>query len=694
MTAANAIKSYETNHRDCSVCALVAAAAIALLALTLAPTAAADESVTSCDGYPNVVFGPDSAYGISATSTCPGGNIALDATTLYSRGQGAVWQADAPAGLEIVGAAIPPQALLSVGVNVGSTGQYGGDFYWEGGSSNIAPGETSLWVGPLASNYFGFLLVCGKPTCSGLAGPGEISIGEIVLGVHETVGPSMSASGLWQASGWVRGTWPLGFSGDSPSGLCAMYATLGGQSLPGSSSSQSPWMWHQCNAPAASDSVVTDGYGQGAKTLALSASDAAGNSVAYSRTVYIDNQQPTISLSGPSQAAATAGTQYVTATAGAGPSGVDGISCAVDGAAAQWYPGAHAQVAVSGVGTHTVRCYSENNAVASNGSRGLSSPASFTMQIGVPTVSAIAFFRIADHLRCHRATEHMIVPAHWVTVHGHRVHRRAHAKTERVTKCHPRTVLKRRLVLVRVRRHGRVVRVKRIKLVRVVLLPHVVGQLRRRVGHGKTTTVSGWLGTFNGVALGGQTIEVLTAPDDGQDAFALTTTATTAANGSWTATLPAGPSRLVEAEYAGGGDAQSSVSGTVTEIVPAKVELLRITPRRVPWGGSIRIVGRLRGGYLPPGGALVRLRIGAGSAFTTYGVREHVGGDGRFTTTYTFGLGDAAIIRSFWFQVASLPIGDYPYAPANSRKLSVFVGGHPASTGPRRHRAHHRNRRG
>ena len=234
------------------------------------------------------------------------------------------------------------------------------------------------------------------------------------------------------------------------------------------------------------------------------------------------------------------------------------------------------------------------------------------MQIGVPTVSAIAFFRVADKLRCHRATERVIVPAHWVTVHGHRVHRRAHAKTKRVTKCHPRTVLKRRLVSVKVRRHGRIARVKRVKLVRVVLLPHVVGQLTRRVGHGKTTTVSGWLGTYNGVALGGQTVEVLTAPDDGQDAFTPTTTATTASNGSWTATLPAGPSRLVEAEYAGGGDAQGSVSGTVTEIVPAKVELLKITPRRVPWGGTIRIVGRLRGGYLPAGGALVRLRIGAG----------------------------------------------------------------------------------
>ena len=611
----------------------------------------------------------------------------MDAPALYSQGQGAIWQATAPAGLEIVGAAIPPGGLSSLGVNAGSYGQYGGEFYWDGGSSQITSGETSLWLGPMASNYFGFLLVCGKPGCSELDGLGRISVSEIVLGVHETIGPSMSASGLWQASGWVRGTWPLGFSGDSPSGLCAMYATLGGQSLPGSSSSQSPWMWHQCDAPAASDSVVTDGYGQGAKTLALSATDAAGNSVSYSRTIYVDNQQPTISLSGPSQAAATAGTQYVTATAAAGPSGVDGISCTVDGAAAHWYPGARAQVPVSGVGTHTVRCYSENNAVASDGSHGLSSPASFTMQIGVPTVSAIAFFRVADQLRCHRATERVIVPAHWVIVRGHRVHRRAHAKTERVTKCHPRTVLERRLVSVKVRRHGRIARVKRVELVRVVVLPHVVGQTIRRVGHGKTTTVSGWLGTYNGVALGGQTVEVLTALDDGQNAFTPATTATTASNGSWTATLPAGPSRLVEADYAGGGDAQGSLSGTVAEVVPAKVKLIKIYPRKVAWGHTIHIVGQLDGGYLPPGGALVRLRIGLGSAYTTYGVHEHVGGDGRFTTTYTFGVGDASVLRSYWFQIASLPMGDYPYAPANSRKLSVLVGGHPAN--PRR-RAHSR----
>ena len=57
----------------------------------------------------------------------------------------------------------------------------------------------------------------------------------------------------------------------------------------------------------------------------------------------------------------------------------------------------------------------------------------------------------------------------------------------------------------------------------------------------------------------------------------------------------------------------------------------------------------LAGGYLPPGGALVRLRIGAGSAFTTYGVREHVGGDGRFTTTYTFGSATPRSLRQLVF---------------------------------------------
>ena len=91
----------------------------------------------------------------------------------------------------------------------------------------------------------------------------------------------------------------------------------------------------------------------------------------------------------------------------------------------------------------------------------------------------------------------------------------------------------------------------------------------------------------------------------------------------------------------------------------------------------MRLTGALKGGYLPPGGALVRLRIGLGHAFTTYGVHEHVGGTGRFTTLYTFGVGDPRIRRTYWFQLASLPMGDYPFAPSSSRRVPVVVGGHP-----------------
>jgi hypothetical protein len=125
-------------------------------------------------------------------------------------------------------------------------------------------------------------------------------------------------------------------------------------------------------------------------------------------------------------------------------------------------------------------------------------------------------------------------------------------------------------------------------------------------------------------------------------------------------------------------------------VVPAKVKLLSVSPSWVAWGGTVRITGQLLGGYLPAGGALVRLRIGQGSSYQTYGVQEHVTGNGRFTTTYTFGAGYAAIFRSFWFQIATLPMGDYPYSPSASGRRSVLVGGHPPP--PQRRHKHKRKR--
>jgi hypothetical protein len=162
---------------------------------------------------------------------------------------------------------------------------------------------------------------------------GFIETGGINLDVAETVGPSFtSASGLWQSSGWVRGSWPFGLSADSPSGVCSLAAFLSGQPIAQTKSNADPSVWHQCSAAAINIPVNTIGLGQGGLPLEISADDAAAQDAANSETVYVDNEQPALALTGPTDAPSTSRTQYVTATASAGPSGVAGISCSLDGA--------------------------------------------------------------------------------------------------------------------------------------------------------------------------------------------------------------------------------------------------------------------------------------------------------------------------------------------------------------------------
>ncbi len=105
--------------------------------------------------------------------------------------------------------------------------------------------------------------------------------------------------------------------------------------------------------------------------------------------------------------------------------------------------------------------------------------------------------------------------------------------------------------------------------------------------------------------------------------------------------------------------------------------MLHLRPRRVRWGGTVHIEGLLAGGYLPPppAGELVRLRLGYGRSYTTYGVKTDVTGNGRFRVSFTFGPGPARIVRHYWFEECALPADDYPYAAACSRKVRVRVGG-------------------
>ncbi len=594
-------------------------------------------------------------------------------------GQYGRWATSAPAGVTIVGAALANAP--SRGVNTGQG--WGGGFFWGGGGAPASETKSSYGFSFAPSSYWGFQLVCGG-SCNPGKATAYFAVGEVTLVAQENSGPSVTADGAnnlyYHARGWVRGSWPISFSTHDVSGVCGTQAVVNGQGLPGPSASPNPTVWHQCPDVTDNQGVNTAAYGDGQGSLVLSARNAAGVVSSPSTAIYIDNQTPTVALAGARDVpSSTGGAQSVGATAAAGPSGVQGILCSVDGASPQGFAGAAAQVPVSGLGQHSIGCVSASNSVDVNGTPASSAPAATTLSIRQPTAVGISFgSQTLNAERCHRGIERITVPGKLVTVrrHGKRIKvRRKRTKTLHVVRCHPRIVY--------VGRRGH--------KVRRVLLPHTSLRTNMRVAYGHSSTVSGWVGTSTGVALGGEHVSVMTAPDNGSHAFTPAATATAAADGSWHARLPAGPSRLVQAAYGGSGISEPSASGQVRVSVPARVRLLSVSPRRVAWGGTVRIAGQLEGGYLPPEGALVRLRIGIGRNVTTYGVKTHVTGTGRFETSYTFGAGDPAHHQPFNFEIATLPVGDYPFAPADSGRVTVIVGGYPK--GAARAPSHHQRKR-
>jgi hypothetical protein len=191
----------------------------------------------------------------------------------------------------------------------------------------------------------------------------------------------------------------------------------------------------------------------------------------------------------------------------------------------------------------------------------------------------------------------------------------------------------------------------------------------QRVRPGAGATVSGWLGNASGNALGGQVVQILTAPDDGSEQFTPAATATTSGDGGWTARLPAGPSRLVVASYGGSPTIEPAQSSPARVVVPATVHL-HIAPRTTTWGSRIAISGRLGGGFVPPAGELVVLWIGWRGGSTEIG-HIYTRRDGRFSTRYTFLRGNGTETYRLWAETARE--SDYPYAPGHSAQIAVTV---------------------
>lgn len=615
------------------------------------------------------------------------GAFQIATTRTPARGQIAQWHTVAPPGIEIVHARTPAGAV-TVDRYLKSDG-YKASFSWHGGAQRIfvekhCCGGLSYGSGIdrsiSASRWFGFQVKCSDLSRC-FNPPGHLlEVSGIELEAVDRTLPKLvpvGAGNLWyQGLRWVRGTWPASFQASASDGICGIEAIVGGKSLPGPADSRpNRHSWTQCPDPQTMNlSLDTTRYPTGSLALALAARDAASpaNVSVRSEMLHVDNQPVTLRLSGPKDAPATAGTQYVTATAAAGPSGVADVDCSLDGAAFQAHPATSARIAVRGLGAHQVVCFATNHSIDSSGVPAVSLPESWTLSIREPTVFAIGFPQIVDRLRCRRVREYVEVPGRSrVTHRDHKVvrtRRSSHVKQVWVRRCHHRTVTRRITTWATVARDGKKKRVRRTKKIRVVLFPHLVTHSSERVRHGHSTKVGGWLGTASGTALAGATVVIKTAAANGLGHFHRVTVVKTGPDGTWRAHLPRGPSRLVEAIYEGGSLTEPSNSAQARLTVPAKVRL-NIRPTHTHWGATIQIWGRVLGGYIPQG-KLLRLRIGVRTVKETIGI-PNVEPNGRFHTTFTFAHGTGTV--RYWFSVSTLREADYPFAPASSRRVYVRV---------------------
>ena len=576
--------------------------------------------------------------------------------------------------------------------------------------------------------------------------------------------------------------------------------------------------WQECQPTSWTAAVDTRDYVSGAGQLpvALQATNAAGLSNApVSETLNVDNDPVTVSLSTPEDPNPTVWVNHavtVDATSSTGPSGLGGMNCSVNGAAAQTYPAAG--LTVDGDGVKTVTCTAWNNAVDPQGNHNSSTnavsvhideappvvslepmnpndptalvadtsdsesgvasgsiemaPAGTGSWTSLPTTftgaQLLAHFNDAglngsysfkvtscDNVgNCASTTRTMTLPARVaaisdVTVETMPTARCSGAPAKSVAAAARVRTASQGLSIV-LHRGQSLLRVARDDTFRPAPTPapasisagnvfatasaaDLLGRSRhdpravstaltsrsRRaaahpgrscnrsapaattqasVGYGRPVTLHGVLTSSAGLPIPSQPVAILTAPDNGSNAFTQAATVTTGPDGSWTATLPPGPSRIFQASYPGSPTILPA-TGSATVITPAKIVLTRVTPDRTPWGSTVRITGRVLGGYIPASSKLLRLDlgiVGIPGLSKIQGI-PNIAPDGTFTTTYKFGRYQGVV--RFWLQVSSLAEADFPFSPSHSRRLIVTVGVPARTTTTHVHhrRARHGHRR-
>jgi hypothetical protein len=174
------------------------------------------------------------------------------------------------------------------------------------------------------------------------------------------------------------------------------------------------------------------------------------------------------------------------------------------------------------------------------------------------------------------------------------------------------------------------------------------------------------------VPIANQSVTILTAPNNGKGKYTAVATTTTNSSGGWKVKLPAGPSRIVQASFAGTAT-QLPASSIAHLFVPARIQI-SATPTELPWSATTTIRGRLIGGYIPADGVAMRLLIRLPGRKQLYSpVPFRTTKTGAFSVKWTWGSGSG--VAKYPFSVATTANeSDYPYTAATSKAVAIEFG--------------------
>ena len=194
----------------------------------------------------------------------------------------------------------------------------------------------------------------------------------------------------------------------------------------------------------------------------------------------------------------------------------------------------------------------------------------------------------------------------------------------------------------------------------------------RSVPFGHGVRFGGRLTSIAGAPLGGLPVQVIESFDTGAVSGPRTTTVETAADGTFATHLAPGPSRHVEAVFAGNRVLSRIAAGEVRLDVLAGVRLHASTASVKVGGAPLEFSGRVSGldTALPSSGRPVELQFRLPGAPWAEFRTVQTDARGRFHYSYAFSDDDSRGVR-FQFRAYAPSGGDWPYEPAASRPVAV-----------------------